>query len=196
MAQEQKEYRTVWRFYTIADYDREERWLNDMAAAGWNFVRTNGVRFVFRKGTPGEFRYKIDLAERTADDRVQEEYYNFLTDCGLRIVCDFKEFIYLQKPTAEGPFDAADDTYARLRVLNKAYDCSLRMVCRLLRLFTVLLAGLLLLQGLLPASEFLHGMAFGLSVGAVLMMKLIWLPINTRLRRRVTALIGEIVMNL
>lgn len=192
MAQEKKEYRTVWRFYTIADYDCEEQWLNDMAAAGWNFVRTNGLRFVFRRGTPGEFRYKIDLAERTADDRVREEYYNFLTDCGLRIVCDFKEFIYLQKPAADGPFDAAEDAYARLRVLNKAYDFSLRTACRLLRIFTVLPLGFLLLTLIVPSAELFRGLAYGVSLGALTALSLIWVPVITKLRRRVTALIGEI----
>lgn len=114
-----KEYRTCWRFYWIADYDREERWLNEMAAAGWNFVRTDGFRFVFRKGTPGEFCYKIDLMERNGDDCVREEYFNFLTDCGNRIVCEYKDWLYLQRAAADGPFEAAEDAYARLRVVKR-----------------------------------------------------------------------------
>lgn len=186
-----KEYRTCWRFYTIADYDREERWLNEMAAAGWNFVRTNGLRFVFRKGTPGEFRYKIDLVERNGDDCVREEYFNFLTDCGSRIVCEYKDWLYLQRAAADGPFEGTDDGYARLRVVNKAYDFAVRMACRLLRVFTFAMLLGLVGGSVFPRALFLREFAAGIGVGALVAVSFIWVPVLQKLRRRMNGLIRE-----
>lgn len=193
MKELKQKYRTVWRFYTIADYEREERWLNEMAAAGWEFVRTNGFRFRFRKGEPGSYRYKIDLVERNEDDAVREEYFNFLTECGNRVVCEYKDWIYLQRPAADGPFEGTDDAYARLRVMNKAYDFAIRTVCRLLRIFMLLFALTALLgANLWPNIPFFRDFGTGIAIGALLAMTLIWVPIISKLRRRVNRLIGEV----
>ena len=192
MKEMKQTYRTVWRFYTIADYEREERWLNEMAAAGWEFVRTNGFRFRFRKGEPGAYRYKIDLVERNEEDAVREEYFNFLTECGNRVVCDFKDWIYLQRAAADGPFEGTDDAYARLHVMNKAYDFAIRTACRLLRIFTLLFALALLGQHSLANGEFFRHFGYGIAIGGLLAMTFIWVPIISKLRRRVNKLIGEV----
>ena len=36
------EVKRVWNWFTIADVEREEKWLNEMAAAGWLLEKWNG----------------------------------------------------------------------------------------------------------------------------------------------------------
>ena len=62
------ETKRYFRYYTIADYEREQKWLNAMSRSGWNFVRTNGFIYTFEKGTPGEYIYKIDLPNDSMTD--------------------------------------------------------------------------------------------------------------------------------
>lgn len=186
------EYRNVWRIFTVADYEREERWLNEMAEAGWNFVRKQGCRFVFRRGRPGEYRYRIDLVERNADDFVREEYFNFLTECGNRIVCDRKDFIYLQRPTSQGPFEGSDDNYTRLRVMCKAFDFSVRMTCRLLRIFTAAMLIGMAATAIFPAVEVFSELTIGIACGALIGLTAIWVPILSKLRRRMHRLVDEV----
>ena len=112
---EKKEIKKLWRFYSIADYEKEEAFLNEMARAGWNLTAVGFCRYIFRRGNEGEYIYKLDMVERTESDEVKESYFNFLTECGIRVVGEFKDWIYLQKRASEGPFDMKNDKYTRLR---------------------------------------------------------------------------------
>ena len=46
-----------FNYFTIADFEREERWLNEMSRRGWNFVSTNGLIYRFEAGQAGEYLY-------------------------------------------------------------------------------------------------------------------------------------------
>lgn len=197
---EKKEIKKLWRFYSIADYEKEEAFLNEMARAGWNLTAVGFCRYIFRRGNEGEYIYKLDMVERTESDEVKESYFNFLTDCGIRIVGDFKDWIYLQKRASDGPFDMKNDTYAKLRQVNKVYSFSLRTVSNLLRIFAGIVLVLILLQVFLSdnssVAEFCNGVILGVGVGSLIALVLIWVPIVNKLRCKVNKLIDDIGVNL
>lgn len=193
-----KEYKKVWNLFFISQAEEEERWLNEMARNGWNFVRVQGLcRYVFKRGKPGEFIYKLDLPENIPHGLGKEEYYNFLTECGIRIVHDKKEWMYLQKPAADGPFNNENDTFAKLKMTNKSYSYSIRTLSMLLRVFSVIAAVAILCQHLpfgVEFQDFFEGMTLGVGIGALFALTLIWIPIITKLRKRMNALIDEIAI--
>lgn len=197
---EKKEIKKLWRFYSIADYEKEEAFLNEMARAGWNLTAVGFCRYIFRRGNEGEYIYKLDMVERTESDEVKESYFNFLTDCGIRVVGDFKDWIYLQKRASDGPFDMKNDTYAKLRQVNKVYSFSLRTVSNLLRIFAGIVLVLILLQAFLSdnssLAEFCNGVILGVGVGSLIALVLIWVPIVNKLRCKVNKLIDDIGVNL
>lgn len=197
---EKKEIKKLWRFYSIADYEKEEAFLNEMARAGWNLTAVGFCRYIFRRGNEGEYIYKLDMVERTESDEVKESYFNFLTDCGIRVVGDFKDWIYLQKRASDGPFDMKNDTYAKLRQVNKVYSFSLRTVSNLLRIFAGIVLVLILLQVFLSdnssVAEFCNGVILGVGVGSLIALVLIWVPIVNKLRCKVNKLIDDIGVNL
>ena len=196
---EKKEIKKLWRFYSVADYEKEEAFLNEMARAGWNLTAVGFCRYIFRRGNEGEFIYKLDMVERSESDEVKESYFNFLSDCGIRVVGEFKDWIYLQKPASEGPFDMKNDTYAKLRHVNKVYSFSLRTVCNLLRLFAGIMVVLILLQLLsnnVSLSEFCNGVMLGVGVSSLIALVIIWVPIVNKLRCQVNKLIDDIGVNL
>ena len=197
---ENKEIKKLWRFYSIADYEKEEAFLNEMARAGWNLTAVGFCRYIFRRGNAGEYIYKLDMVERGDSDQVKESYFNFLTDCGIRVVGEFKDWIYLQKRAADGPFDMKNDTYAKLRQVNKVYSFSLRTVSNLLRIFTVIMLVIILLQLLMSdnanIANLCNGMMLGVGIGSLIALTLIWVPIVSKLRRKVNKLIDDIGVNL
>lgn len=196
---EKKEIKKLWRFYSVADYEKEEAFLNEMARAGWNLTAVGFCRYIFRRGNEGEFIYKLDMVERSESDEVKESYFNFLSECGIRVVGEFKDWIYLQKPASEGPFDMKNDTYAKLRHVNKVYSFSLRTVCNLLRLFAgimVILIFLQLLSNNVSLSEFCSGVMLGVGVSSLIALVIIWVPIVNKLRCQVNKLIDDIGVNL
>ncbi len=197
---EKKQIKKLWRFYSIADYEHEEAFLNEMARAGWNLTAVGFCRYIFRRGNEGEYIYKLDMVERTESGEVKESYFNFLTDCGIRVVGDFKDWIYLQKRASDGPFDMKNDTYAKLRQVNKVYSFSLRTVSKLLRIFTVIILVCVLLQVLISnnirLTVFCDCVILGVSVGSLIALVLVWVPIVNKLRCKVNKLIDDIGVNL
>ncbi len=191
----QGEMKKVWRYYNIAEYEQEEQWINEMAKEGWQLTAIGWCRYIFRRGTPGEYIYKLDVVERTASDEVKESYFNFLTECGIRVVGEFKDWIYLQKRAADGPFDMKDDTYAKLRTVNKVYSFAVRTLCKLLKIFAavVIICSLgQMLSSNYAIQELFGGIMLGSSTSAIVVLAILWVPILRKLRRKVNQLIDEI----
>lgn len=183
-----------FRYYTIADYEQEQKWLNDMSRGGWNLVKNCGLFYTFEKGIPGQYIYKLDLPDERMTEGEVDEYYNFLGECGVEVVCTFKSWRYLRKKKADGPFELKDNTMAQLRMVNKAYGIALRTMNTLLVVFAILI-----LLSLLSASffsgnvaRFMEGFGTSISTGAVIALALGFVPILSRLRKRMNELIDEI----
>ena len=190
------EYKKVWNFFFISQVDEEEQWINSMARAGWDFVRVNWCsRYIFKRGIPGQYIYKIDLPENLPHGLGKEEYYNFLTECGIRIVHEKKEWMYLQKRATDGPFNREGDMFAKLKSANKSYSYAIRTLCTLLKVFCAILIVVLLAQMVTTnpsVSNFLMGITTGIGIGTILSVTFVWVPIITSLRKRINSLIDEI----
>lgn len=190
----------VWNFFTIAQWEEEEKWLNEMARNGYNLVGIKGfVRYVFEQGTPGEYIYKLDLPDNLEHGLDGKAYCDFLTECGIEVVCSQKQWLFLRKKAAYGPFDEAGDMFAKLKMTNKAYSYAIRTLSMLLRIFTLLICVNLLAMALLTSKpqvvELLSGVVLGVGVGAIVTLTLVWVPLINRLRKRINELIDEIAVN-
>ena len=183
-----------FRYYTIADYEREQKWLNAMSRSGWNFVRTNGFIYTFEKGTPGEYIYKIDLPNDSMTDVEVDAYYKFMEECGIEVVSSFKFWRYLRKKSADGPFDTANNTMGQLLMVNKAYGMATKMLCIMIAIFAIIIMALNIAISFVNgiAAEFMSGVIYGIASSAFLAMALIMVPIIQRLRTRMNELIDEI----
>ena len=188
------ETKRYFRYYTIADYEREQKWLNAMSRSGWNFVRTNGFIYTFEKGTPGEYIYKIDLPNDSMTDVEVDAYYKFMEECGIEVVSSFKFWRYLRKKSADGPFDTANNTMGQLLMVNKAYGMATKMLCIMIAIFAIIIMALNIAISFVNgiAAEFMSGVVYGIASSAFLAMALIMVPIIQRLRARMNELIDEI----
>ena len=188
------ETKRYFRYYTIADYEREQKWLNAMSRSGWNFVRTNGFIYTFEKGTPGEYIYKIDLPNDSMTDVEVDAYYKFMEECGIEVVSSFKFWRYLRKKSADGPFDTANNTMGQLLMVNKAYGMATKMLCIVIAIFAIIIMALNIAISFVNgiAAEFMSGVVYGIASSAFLAMALIMVPIIQRLRTRMNELIDEI----
>ena len=52
-----------YRVYVFWDYDKEEEWLGRMAEQGYELEDACFCRYIFRKGKPGAWRYKMEFLE-------------------------------------------------------------------------------------------------------------------------------------
>ena len=54
---------TMHKWFWIWDFDKEEQWLNQMAANGKALVHTGFCTYEFEDCTPGEYIYRLELLE-------------------------------------------------------------------------------------------------------------------------------------
>lgn len=188
------ETKRYFRYFTIADYEREQKWLNAMSRSGWNFVRTNGFIYTFEKGTPGEYIYKLDLPNESMTDVEVDAYYKFMEECGIEIVSSFKFWRYLRKKSADGPFDATNNAMTQLSMVNKAYGVATKTLCAFIVIFALLILALNIALSFVTGNvaEFISGIIHGIASSAFLVMAIIMVPIIQRLRSRMNELIDEI----
>lgn len=188
------ETKRYFRYYTIADYEREQKWLNAMSRSGWNFVRTNGFIYTFEKGTPGEYIYKIDLPNDSMTDVEVDAYYKFMEECGIEVVSSFKFWRYLRKKSADGPFDTANNTMGQLLMVNKAYGVATKTMNIIIVIFALVVLALNIALSFVTGyvAGFISGIIHGIASSAFLVMAIIMVPIIQRLRTRMNELIDEI----
>lgn len=188
------ETKRYFRYFTIADYEREQKWLNAMSRSGWNFVRTNGFIYTFEKGTPGEYIYKLDLPNESMTDVEVDAYYKFMEECGIEIVSSFKFWRYLRKKSADGPFDATNNTMTQLSMVNKAYGVATKTMNIIIVIFALVVLALNIALSFVTGNvaEFISGIIHGIASSAFLVMAIIMVPIIQRLRSRMNELIDEI----
>lgn len=97
----------VWRPYW--DYQREERWLNSMAAKGFSMSDYSWCRYVFEETQPGAYTYKIDLLKYSPSHPESLAYLRFLEDSGVEVVATYLRWVYLRQPASEGPLELYTD---------------------------------------------------------------------------------------
>ena len=111
--------KTVRKAFWAWDFDREEDWLNDMAAQGWGLVDVGFCRYTFEACRPGEYGYRLELLENSLKDPKSQEYLDFLAEAGVDRVGHLFRWVYLRKRTDDGPFELFSDSASRIRHLRR-----------------------------------------------------------------------------
>ena len=110
----------VFRYYTIADWEREQNWLTDMASQGWRFLKTNGFFYTFERCEPENVAYRLDYSGLREGDR--GDYYAMLRDYGWEYLQDINGFSYFRKP-ADGvlkeELELFSDGESRIKMIKK-----------------------------------------------------------------------------
>ena len=108
-----KERRTIWKWFWVWDFEKEEAWLNEMAMNGWALVAVGFCKYTFERTEPGEYQVRLEL--RGADPG----YISFLQETGAEYVGRWFQWIYSRKRSDFGPFDVYSDIDSRIDHLNR-----------------------------------------------------------------------------
>lgn len=55
--------RTIYKLFWAWNFEKEEEWINKMSAEGWQLDSVQVFRYVFTKGDPDEYVYRLELLE-------------------------------------------------------------------------------------------------------------------------------------
>ena len=95
-------------------YDKEEAWLNEMAAKGLMLVHYSWCTYFFQEGIPGEYTYRLELLENLPSHPESQRYLDFMRDAGAEPVCFWMRWVFFRKKTADGPFEIYSDATGQI----------------------------------------------------------------------------------
>lgn len=98
------------RFYL--NTEKEVKWLNEMAANGWNFTNYRLFVYSFEKCEPGEYEYQIDTSDKFG--KCSEKFRYFMEEAGIDVVCCWGPWVMLRRKKSEEPFELYTDDESKL----------------------------------------------------------------------------------
>jgi len=96
------------------DFEKEEHWLNTMAAKGLALTHFSWGTYRFEPSTPGQWTYRIELLPELPSQPASREYLAFMAETGARAVATYMGWVYFRRPTEDGPFELFSDLDSRI----------------------------------------------------------------------------------
>lgn len=107
--------KTEYRLNFIWEFDKEEKWLNEMAKKGWRLTNYFFCKYDFESCDAGEYEYKIQLLDEVANSAKSADYLGFLNDMGISVVSKWFRWVYLEKKADGNGFEIFSDRNSRLK---------------------------------------------------------------------------------
>ncbi|MEN6594678.1 MAG: DUF2812 domain-containing protein [Clostridiaceae bacterium] len=111
--------KSICKWFFAWDFDKEEKWLNNMAARGLALVAVHGIFYTFEQSEPGEYGIRIELLNNMPSFPESEEYIHFVESTGAEHIGSTFRWVYFRKKKANGTFDLFSDFNCRIRHLNR-----------------------------------------------------------------------------
>lgn len=103
----------LWKAFW--DYEKEEKWLNELSAKGLAMTAYTFCRYTFEDCTPGEYIYRIELLEHSVNHPESVRYIRFMEENGVEHIDTYLRWAYFRKKTTDGDFKIYSDFTARIK---------------------------------------------------------------------------------
>ena len=111
--------RTIRKWFWVWEFDREEKWLNDMARRGWVLDGVWFARYDFMESEPGEYTVRLEMLENPPASSEGQDYIDFVEETDAEYIGNFAKWVYFRKKTADGAFDLFSDIDSRVKHLDR-----------------------------------------------------------------------------
>ena len=138
----------VFKIFWMWDYEKEEKWLNDMSHQGWQLQRYTPFVYHFQQGEPDAYQYCLEFMAPQGGSKGMEDYLQFLAESGIECVGRYFSWGYFRRENDGTPFELFSDTASRVAHLDR---------------MLTLIAVILFLLGYSGISFFLRGLKEGFS---------------------------------
>ena len=88
---------TFYKLFWVWEYDKEEKWLNEMAAQGWALSGVGFCRYTFDKAQPGEYTVRLQLLNQCPASAESMGYLRLVEDSGAEYVGRMMRWVYFRK---------------------------------------------------------------------------------------------------
>ena len=107
------EEKVIRKWFWAWEADKEELWLNSMAAAGWRLCRIGFCTYHFTPCQPGEYIIRLEMHAPDA------AYLSFMEELGAEYIGRMVQWVYFCRRAEEGPFDLFSDIDSKLAHLGR-----------------------------------------------------------------------------
>ena len=111
---------TKFRYFTLFDYDIEEKWLTEMHASGWKLVSARLTLYTFERCEPENVVYKLDFREAKDGDR--ESYLAMFREYGWEFMYEINNYCCFRRSvrdTDEKELDIFSDRQSRIDMMKR-----------------------------------------------------------------------------
>ena len=105
--------RTIYKWFWVWSFEKEEEWLNEMAMNGWVLESVGWCSYHFVRCEPGKYSVRLEMHP------YDESYVSFMEETGAEFVGRMMMWIYFRKKSVDGPFDLFSDIDSRISHLDK-----------------------------------------------------------------------------
>ena len=109
---------TIRKWFWAWEFDKEEAWLNEMAASGKALVSARYATYEFEDSAPGEYAVRLEMLENKPDSIEGQKYISFVEETGAEYIGKVMKWVYFRKKTADGPFELHGDNATRIKHLG------------------------------------------------------------------------------
>lgn len=124
--------KTVYKWFWAWNFDKEEQWLNEMAAKGLTLIAIGFCKYTFEESTPSEYEVRLELLENLPTHAESERYIQFVEETDAEYLGAIFRWVYFRKKKSTGAFDLYSDCSSRMKHLNRIL--SLIAVCSILNI--------------------------------------------------------------
>ncbi len=111
--------KVIHKWFWVWDFDKEEKWLNEMAAKGLALVAVGWCRYEFEDSVPGEYQICLDFLGSRCNGVENEKYITFLEETGAEQVGTMSRWVYFRKKASGETFQLFSDYASRIRYLTQ-----------------------------------------------------------------------------
>ena len=106
---------TKYKLFFVWEYEKEEKWLNEMAMNGWVLVNVGLCRFTFEKCEPNEYIIRMEMRQK------DDDYISFMEDTGAQFIGRCLQWQYFKRKSELGQFDIFSDINSRIDHLKNIH---------------------------------------------------------------------------
>lgn len=169
------------------DYEKEEKWLNEMALKGMALSNYSWCKYAFEDCEPGEYIYRIELLKDLPTHPNSMAYIKFMQEMGVEHVASYMRWVYFRKKASEGQFDLYSDIESRIthyKRINLLWSI-LSLVEGIIGLSIIIMGSVNIMNGY-PIGR------LGIVMGIVpVMIGILFLYIDTPIRKKIKDLVKE-----
>lgn len=101
------------------DYEKEEKWINQMAEKGYFLIKYTFGTYTFEEGEPGKYEYRIELLNEQPKSQNSQDYLTFMADSEIECVDTYYRWAFFRKRAADEPFKIYSDNKSRMQYINR-----------------------------------------------------------------------------